>query len=69
MHIHPGHQIVPDTLFLGVETSLAGQRELTPRERERGREGDNGTRRDEKDKWRDLRSAVLTLSETENQTK
>lgn len=31
-----------------------------------GREGDEGTRRDKKDKWRrDLRSAILKLSETE----
>lgn len=38
------------------ETSLTGG----------GGEGDSGTRRDKKDKWRkDLRSAILKLSETE----
>ena len=35
-----------------------------------GREGDNGTRRDEKDKWRkDLRSAISKLSENRKSDK
>ena len=60
-HITSGISDGLDTLFQGGKPRSQGELGLSTK-----REGDNGTRRDEKDKWRkDLRSAILKLSETE----
>lgn len=63
-HISSG---TSDNFQGGKPLVQAGQKGTGPLRRERGREGDEGTRRAKKDKWgKDLRSAVW---DREHQTK